>query len=123
MNYKIAIASTDGKVVNQHFGRAKVFYIARADSDHMTFTYVESREVVPICNGQEHDDIQLKALAGMLRDCDYVLVSRIGYGARAALEQNNIEVFEIPGFIDDSIRRLLSYVEVQKLLSDIRKDT
>lgn len=116
MNYKIAIASSDGKVVNQHFGRARVFYIARADSGDMTFTYEESRKAAPVCSGQEHDDAQLVALAAMLGDCDYVLVSRIGYGARAALEQNHIEAFELPGYIEDSIRRLLSYIEVRNLL-------
>jgi|GEM_PF-4525390 len=52
----------------------------------------------------------------MLKDCDYILVSRIGTGARAALDQNNIEAFELPGYIEDSIRKLLAYIEVQKSL-------
>lgn len=116
MKYKIAIASSDGKVVNQHFGRASVFYIVNADSENMTYTYLESRDVNPICQGQEHEDSKLSELAGILKDCNYVLVSRIGYGARNALEKNNIEVFELPGFIEDSIKRLLTYVEVSKLL-------
>jgi predicted Fe-Mo cluster-binding NifX family protein len=119
VKYKIAVASTDGKVVNQHFGRAEVFYIVEADSGDMTFTYVESRKTAPICRGQKHDDRQLKFLTAMLEDCDYVLVSRIGAGARAALEQNQTEVFELPGYIEDSVRRLLSYTEVRKLLIDI----
>ncbi|WP_077610420.1 NifB/NifX family molybdenum-iron cluster-binding protein [Clostridium sp. Marseille-P2415] len=118
MIYKIAIASSDGKVVNQHFGRAGVFYIVNADSGDMTFIYEESRKTAPVCSGQEHDDAQLKALAAMLRDCDYVLVSRIGYGARAALERDHTEAFELPGYIEDSIRRLLSYVEVRNLLNE-----
>lgn len=118
MKYKIAVASTDGKVVNQHFGRAEVFYIVAADSRDMTFTYEESRKTVPLCKGQEHDETQLKALAVLLEDCDYVLVSRIGAGAGAALEQNHIEAFELPGYIEDSIRRLLTYTEVRKLLNE-----
>ncbi len=116
MNYKIAVASTDGKVVNQHFGRAEVFYIVEADSGGMTFTYEESRKTVPVCRGQEHDELQLKDLAAMLKDCDYILVSRIGAGARAALDQINIEVFELPGYIEYSIRKLLAFIEVQKSL-------
>ncbi len=116
MKYKIAVASTDGKVINQHFGRAEVFYIVEADSGGMTFTYEESRKTVPVCRGQEHDESQLKAVAAILEDCDYILVSRIGSGARAALDQNNIEAFELPGYIEDSIRKLLTYIEVQKSL-------
>ncbi|HCD45256.1 MAG TPA: dinitrogenase iron-molybdenum cofactor biosynthesis protein [Lachnoclostridium sp.] len=119
MKYKIAVASTDGKVVNQHFGRAEVFYIVEADSMDTAFTYEESRKTVPVCKGQEHDETQLKAVAVMLEDCDYILVSRIGAGARAALDQNNIEAFELPGYIEDSIRKLLAYIEVRKLLIEI----
>ncbi|HBC98865.1 MAG TPA: dinitrogenase iron-molybdenum cofactor biosynthesis protein [Lachnoclostridium sp.] len=119
MKYKIAVASTDGKVVNQHFGRAEVFYIVEADSGDMTFTYEESRKTVPVCVEQEHDESQLKAVAAMLEDCDYILVNRIGAGARAALDQINIEAFELPGYIEDSIRKLFAFIEVQKILTDI----
>lgn len=118
MNYKIGIASSDGKVVNLHFGRADVFYIVEADSEDMTFRYGESRQTIPVCQGQEHDDDKLLALADLLKDCDYVLVSKIGEGARAALAKNSTWAFELPGFIEDSVKRLLSYVEVQKLLND-----
>ena len=118
MNYKIGIASSDGKVVNLHFGRADVFYIVEADSENMTCRYGESRKTVPVCQGQEHNDDKLYELAELLKDCDYILVSRIGEGARAALAKNSTWAFELPGFIEDSVKRLLSYVEVQKLLND-----
>ncbi len=117
MTYKIAIASSDGKVINQHFGRTNVFHIVGADSLKQTFHFLESRNVNPLCQGQEHDDKQLYALADALKDCDYVLVSQIGYGARNALEEKQIEVFELPGFIEESIKKLLTYVKVQNLLS------
>lgn len=117
MVIKIAIASTDGKVVNQHFGRADAFHIIDADSETMTFSYRERRSVVPICQGQEHEDDQLLALAQRLKDCSYILVSRIGLGARNVLEQQKIEVFELPGFIEDSLKRLFTYIEIQKMLT------
>lgn len=118
MKYKIGIASSDGKVVNLHFGKAGVFYIVEADSETMTFHYKERRETNPVCQGQEHDDKELDRLADRLKDCDYVLVSRIGEGARTALFRYSTKAFELPGFIEDSIKRLLSYVEVQKLLNE-----
>lgn len=117
MTYKIAIASSDGKVINQHFGRTNVFYIVGADSLKQTFHYLESRKVKPLCQGQEHDDKQLYAVVDALKDCDYILVSQIGYGARNALEEKQIEVFELPGFIEESIKKLLTYVKVQNLFS------
>jgi predicted Fe-Mo cluster-binding NifX family protein len=118
MKYKIGIASSDGKVVNLHFGKAGVFYIVEADSETMTFHYKDRREANPVCQGQEHDDKELEGLADQLKDCDYVLVSRIGEGARTALLRYSTQAYELPGFIEDSIKRLLSYVEVQKILNE-----
>ena len=115
MRYKIGIASSDGKVVNLHFGKASVFYIVEADSETMTFQYIESRTTEPVCQGQEHDEDQLLLLADRLKDCDYVLVSQIGNGARAALDRFHIDAYELPGLLEESIQRLLSFVEVQKL--------
>jgi nitrogen fixation protein NifX len=118
MKYKIGIASSDGKVVNLHFGKAEVFYIVEADSETMVFHYKERRETKSVCQGQEHDDAKLYALADRLKDCDYVLVSHIGEGAKAALSSYSTLAFELPGFVEDSIKRLLSYVQVQKLLNE-----
>lgn len=115
MRYKIGIASSDGKVVNLHFGKASVFYIVEADSETMTFQYIESRTTEPVCQGQEHDENQLLLLADRLRDCDYVLVSQIGNGARAALDRFHIDAYELPGLVEESIQRMLSFVKVQKL--------
>ena len=49
-SYQIAVASTDGKVVNQHFGKAERFYIARGDPDEHTYHWVEERKVQRICH-------------------------------------------------------------------------
>lgn len=116
MEYRIAVASTDGKVVNQHFGRAEQFHILSADGETMCCRYEESRRTSPLCGGGDHDPGELKKAAELLADCDYLLVSRIGPGARQDLMERGIEVFELPGLIEDSLRRLLSYLEVQKLL-------
>jgi predicted Fe-Mo cluster-binding NifX family protein len=43
------------------------------------------------------------------------LVSRIGQGAEAALEQKGIKAFEIPGIIEDSVKKLATYIEIQSL--------
>lgn len=116
MKYKIAIASTDGKVVNQHFGRAEEFYIVEAESDNMAFEYREKRKVDSVCQGGDHDDNQLEIAVENLIDCHFVLVSRIGYRAQSVLEQKGIGVFELPGIIADSVMKLLSYIEIQNLI-------
>ena len=115
MIYKIAAASSDGKVINQHFGRTEEFHIIKADSSDRTYWYQETRKTAPACKQQEHDDWELRTVADLLGDCDYVLVSRIGEGARSALAENGTWAFELPGLIEDSVQRLLSYIEVQNL--------
>jgi len=50
MSIKVAVASNDGKVINQHFGHAQEFLIFDLNDDG-TFEFVETRENVPTCNG------------------------------------------------------------------------
>lgn len=116
MKVKIAIASTDGKLVNQHFGRADRFYIVSAEETERTVSYLEERRSEPVCHGGEHEQGMLEKTANLLSDCSYVLVSRIGVRARNELEKRGIEVFELPGIIEDSVDRMLRYVELQQLL-------
>ncbi len=119
MKYKIAISSTDGKIVNQHFGRTSVFYIVEVDSESRKYQYLNERNVEPLCVLQHHKDEEISSIASQFRDCQYVLVSRIGYGARLVLESKGIIAYEIPGIISESIDKLLTYIEVQNLLNGI----
>lgn len=113
--YRIGIASSDGIVVNQHFGRARQFIIIDVEENGDT-SIVEQREVCPVCEGGVHDDNRLEEAVRHLTDCNYILVSRIGQGASYALERQGIAVFELPGLIEDSIKKLIAYIEIQNLL-------
>lgn len=110
---KIAVASSDGIVVNTHFGRAGTFYIYEITGDDVKL--LESRKVCPVCEGGNHDDRRLSENVDKISDCKYLLVSKIGYGAAAAVEQRGIVPYEIPGLIEESIQQLLNYVEIKKL--------
>ncbi len=46
---RMAIASSDGKVVNQHFGRANKFFIIDVNKEDMTFKFIETRTAFPVC--------------------------------------------------------------------------
>lgn len=114
--YRIGIATTDGIVVNQHFGRADQFLIYEAD-ENKQYRQMEYRRVTPVCNGGEHDDGYLLETVKKLADLDILLVSRVGIRAQQVLEQNGLTVFEMPGIIQESITRALGFIEVQKLLN------
>lgn len=120
MKTRIAVASTDGKVVNQHFGRADRFYIIEADTVNTgRFQLKEIRQTDVFCEGGEHDDNRLDKAIERIADCEYVLVSRIGYRAANAVEAQGIRVFELPGIISESIEELLNYIEIQNMISSL----
>ena len=77
---RVAVASSDGIVVNSHFGRARDFYIYEVSENEDT-VLLEKRELVPICEVGNHDEGRLQDNVKRLSDCDYVAVSRIGMGA------------------------------------------
>lgn len=106
--WRVAIASRDGKVVNEHFGRAREFYIVDISPDG-TGAFFEKRAVAPLCFGSEHTEAAMAERVGALRDCVAVLAARVGMMAGRALEINGISVFEQPDFIENAISKLADY--------------
>lgn len=111
--YKVAIASTDGIVVNSHFGKAGRFYIYQMEAGKTQL--VEERNVQPVCDHGEHDEERLVANCKALADCRYILVSRIGYRAAGILEQMGVTPMEIPDLIPAALDRVNAYDQVQRL--------
>ena len=50
-----------------------------------------------------------------LRDCKYLLVSKIGIGATNMAKSLGIESYEIPGIIEESVEQLIKYIKIKKL--------
>ena len=110
---RIAVASTDGIVVNSHFGKAEKFYIYEAGEENINL--VELREMKAVCISGDHNDSSLSENLKKLSDCNYLLVSRIGEIAENVAESMGIKAFEIPGIIEDSIEQIVKFVKIQKL--------
>lgn len=114
--YKVAVASSDGIVVNNHFGRAGDFYIYQIDTDDVEqMHFLERRSVTPVCEGGNHDNEKLRTNLEKLGDCKYLLVSRIGNEAAGMAAGFGMECYEIPGIIEESIEQLIKYIKVKKL--------
>jgi predicted Fe-Mo cluster-binding NifX family protein len=108
MSFKVAVASSDGKYVNQHFGKARSFLIFEVKDDGK-YEFLELRKTAPRCGGSV--DLKEKTL-DMLSDCDILLVSQIGPGAATRLTARGVEPLIMPMFIEDALKELW----------DIRKD-
>lgn len=101
---RIAVVSSDGKVINQHFGKASRFLIFEVGGGKIQF--VESRENTPLCGSADdgHSDDALCRILSLISDCEAVLCSRIGGGAEGVLRKNGIRPVEAPYFIHDALK-------------------
>lgn len=113
-SYKIAVASSDGIVVNQHFGHADKFLIFEVTS-YESYRFIEKRSVEPVCSYGNHDDGKLIENLQKIQDCKYLLVSRIGAGAFTQAERLGITPMELPDMIEESIRKVISFEQIQNL--------
>lgn len=105
---RCAVATSDGFLVDQHFGRAKRFEVYEALHGAAPL-FIETRRVQRACSGQGHDSSALDAVAERLGDCSFVIVAKIGPAARAALIQRGIEAYEVVAEIEAAIEKVMAY--------------
>ena len=94
---KIAVATTDGTTVNQHFGMAESFQVYVMTSEGPV--QVEEVAVTPLSTGDKKhpfDQERFQALADALQGCERVYVTKIGARPVEELRMLGIEpvIFE-----------------------------
>ncbi|MDR3173676.1 MAG: dinitrogenase iron-molybdenum cofactor biosynthesis protein, partial [Treponema sp.] len=99
MAWRVAVASIDGVLITEHFGRSRWFYIIDIQRDG-TFALAERRMVTPLCEGGGHSESGMAASIEAIKDCTAVLVAVIGPSARKQLELGGISVFEEPAKLE-----------------------
>lgn len=97
---KVAVASTDGLVINEHFGRANEFIIYDVN-DTGSYTLLETRKTIQ--NPADSHDQELAVKAVLLADVEVVLVAQIGPGAEKVLRQRGIIALTITGAIEKAL--------------------
>jgi len=117
MAYKVAVASSDGKVINRHFGHAEQFLVFELGEEE--FRFLESRDNLPPCLFQEHDEELFDRTVALLSDCRVVLASRIGPGAAAALEARGVKSYAVPNYIDEALQRLLVARKAETYIQEV----
>ncbi len=103
---RIAVASTDGKVVNQHFGRARSFLIFEVRPEGWEF--IEERESPPVCGSarKEGDQSASERVFSTLSDCQAVVCAQAGLGMKNHLATRGIRLLEMPYFIEDALKEI-----------------
>jgi predicted Fe-Mo cluster-binding NifX family protein len=101
-----AIASRDGRLVDQHFGHAEEFYIYAWDNGQVNLK--ERRPILQFCRGKENcfvdHENKLERLTETLEDCDGVISLRIGDAPRSLLESRGIRVYMTYNKVEDAVR-------------------
>ncbi|MDR1399683.1 MAG: dinitrogenase iron-molybdenum cofactor biosynthesis protein [Treponema sp.] len=112
MAWRVAFTSADGVYVNQHFGHARYFIIRDIEPDG-TSSFLERREITPVCGSGDHGAAVLDDVVETLRDCVAVLTAKIGPAPRKRLELAGITVFEEPAVIEEAVMKLAAYYRRQ----------
>ncbi|TGU72544.1 dinitrogenase iron-molybdenum cofactor biosynthesis protein [Geomonas terrae] len=102
-----AVASRDGKEINQHFGHVERFLIYRVEDD--TVSFVEERPVEKYCRFDPEHPLRahtLKDTADALKGCRAVVCSMIGEAPKVELERLGVEPYVIEGEIEPVLKDL-----------------
>jgi len=99
---KVAVASSDGKNVNEHFGTAEIFYIYELQDGRVTL--LEKRKTLPYSTGigqsaHKFDADRFEAVFSVIKDCMIVYVERIGDAPALKLKEKGIKPVKHEGQI------------------------
>ncbi|MNV65576.1 Dinitrogenase iron-molybdenum cofactor [compost metagenome] len=89
MAKRVALGSSDGEWIDQHFGSCEQFVVYDI-SEEEEWKLVEVRQTGIDGFSGRHSEEQLKKLLELVSDCGLVLVSRIGMGVGEELKERGI---------------------------------
>lgn len=116
--YLMALATSTGERVDEHFGRASRFDVYRVQYGY--FAFVESRAVQPACQHPGHDDVRLRDAVSCLSDCAAVVCAQIGPGAQTVVEGAGISCYELAAPVRDAVKQVASYRRVEALFAEFQ---
>ncbi|AKL98071.1 NifB/NifX family molybdenum-iron cluster-binding protein [Endomicrobium proavitum] len=103
---RIALATSDGKIIDQHFGKCQKFTIVDYDSDSKKYEVADIREAERMCSPTGHTQQGLEKTIKLLSDSKYVVVSRIGIWITPILKENAITAVEFSGNIEEALANI-----------------
>ena len=95
MSIRVAVTSSDGRTVDQHFGHCSAFCIAEIGGDG-TWKITEVRRTEQTCHAFSHDETHVQEVVELLSDCRYLLTYRIGIYPYSLFRSRGIECLETP---------------------------
>ncbi len=109
MKYRIAIGSTDGIHVTEHFGGSRQFIIVEIDQERDEIKYIEERPCAFNTHCGEHQEELLREKIKVIADCQIVLVKKIGGQSEKILNHHDMIVLQYQGTIEAALSRISSF--------------
>jgi predicted Fe-Mo cluster-binding NifX family protein len=103
----IAVATKDGKQINQHFGHAVRFLVYEVEGGSIRL--VDEKKVERYCTYDEAHPLRghvLRGIAEALQGCRAIVCSQIGPAPQEEMSNLGFEVFAIEGEINSSLTEL-----------------
>jgi len=123
MSYRVAVTTSDGENIDQHFGMAASFLIIEINEEEGVWKEMGRRFVLDEtdqnddnmsdfssqnCSG--HFEPHLNRVVELLKDCSYLLTERIGRKPYKVLQQNGINSLESPRKLSLAVEQLTRYL-------------
>jgi hypothetical protein len=125
MNYKIAVTTSSGDIVDLHFGQADNFFIYDVDSESGKYTLCEKRVIdeTGFCTDNQPaedsgcsscNNAKWEYIGKLLSDCAYLLTVKIGNRPHSILLSNGTSALETPYPLEYAIKKLSDYKQQQQ---------
>lgn len=110
-NYKrIALATREGILINQHLGEAK--YMLIFERKRKEYIFLEKRELPEKGGGMK----RWQDLAEILTDCQVMLVSGIGEKPKQIFREKNIKILVLNGMITQILNKIFNNESLQSFI-------
>lgn len=103
----IAVASKDGREINQHFGHAERFLVFEVDGSVVRL--VDEKKVERYCSYDEAHPLRghvLRSIAQSLEGCSAVVCSQIGQAPQEEMARLGFPVYALGGEIVPALKEL-----------------
>jgi nitrogen fixation protein NifX len=97
---KIAVGSTDGKVIDLHFGDANHFLIFTIEDGDSKFQEIREKTAIPVKNHQE----RWVASIDLIGDCKAVLCTKIGNEPTIELRKLGIKPIQLDCDVKEAVK-------------------
>lgn len=98
---KVAVTSTNGELIDEHFGRAGEFWIYEVN-EQGEYRLLERRQLLAANTDSAAEDLHGQKV-GLLLDVEVVLTAQIGPRAERELQQQGLLSLMVSGRIDKAL--------------------